>query len=93
MLSVSLAASELGELGTLSELSPEPALQGAVSFLARLLRDRTFRRARARSLGPSSCPYSPKLVEGRFCEVLLETVFWMFGLIIWTHLLWRSCND
>ena len=42
MLSVSLAASELGELGTLSELPPEPALRGAVSFLARLLRDRAF---------------------------------------------------
>jgi hypothetical protein len=37
-----LAASELGELGTLSELPPEPALRGAVSFLARLLRDRGF---------------------------------------------------
>ena len=42
MLSVSLAATELGELGTLSELPPEPALRGAVSFLARLLRDRAF---------------------------------------------------
>jgi predicted metal-dependent enzyme (double-stranded beta helix superfamily) len=42
VLSVSLAASELGELGTLSELPPEPALRGAVSFLARLLRDRAF---------------------------------------------------
>jgi predicted metal-dependent enzyme (double-stranded beta helix superfamily) len=42
VLSVSLAASELGELGTLSELPPEPALRGAVSFLARLIRDRAF---------------------------------------------------
>jgi len=42
LLSVSLAPSELGELRTLSELPPEPALRGAVSFLARLLRDRAF---------------------------------------------------
>jgi hypothetical protein len=42
MVSVSLAAEELGELGTLSELPTELALRGAVSFLTRLLRDRAF---------------------------------------------------
>ena len=42
MVSVSLAASELGELETFSELPPEPALRGAATFLTRLLRDRAF---------------------------------------------------
>jgi hypothetical protein len=42
MVSVSLAAEELDELGTLSELPTEPALRRAVTFLTRLLRDRAF---------------------------------------------------
>jgi hypothetical protein len=42
MASVLLAAEELNELGTLSELPTEPALRGAVTFLTRLLGDRAF---------------------------------------------------
>jgi predicted metal-dependent enzyme (double-stranded beta helix superfamily) len=42
MVSVSLAAKEVGELGTLSELPPEPGLREAVAFLTRLLGDRAF---------------------------------------------------
>ena len=42
MVSVSLAAAELGELGTLSELPTDLALRGAVAFLTRLSRARAF---------------------------------------------------
>ena len=42
MVSVSLAAAELGELGTLSELPTERALRGAAALLTRLARARAF---------------------------------------------------
>jgi len=42
MVSVSSAAAELGELGTLSELPTEQALREALTFLTRLLRQRAF---------------------------------------------------
>ena len=42
MVSVSLAAAELGESGTLPELPTEPALRGAVALLTRLAKARAF---------------------------------------------------
>jgi predicted metal-dependent enzyme (double-stranded beta helix superfamily) len=42
VVSVSLAAAELGELGTLSELPTDLALRGAFAFLTRLSRARAF---------------------------------------------------
>ncbi|MDQ3910958.1 MAG: cysteine dioxygenase family protein [Actinomycetota bacterium] len=42
MMSVSLAAAELGELGALSEMPTEPALRGAVALLTRLVKQRSF---------------------------------------------------
>jgi hypothetical protein len=42
VVSASLAAAELGELGTLSELPTDPALRGAVSFLIRHARAKAF---------------------------------------------------
>jgi predicted metal-dependent enzyme (double-stranded beta helix superfamily) len=80
MVSGSLVASELGELGTLSELPPEPALRGAVTFLTRLMRDRAFLEGYVlpllREADEADEWYVAKSCEGEDASYSLQVFVW-----------------
>src|SRR5215210_6530584 len=82
-VSMSLAAPELGELGSLTRLSPELALRRAVPLLGRLVKDRAF-------LGEHILPileeadeaddwYVAHRCEGEDGSYSLETFVWPAG--------------